>query len=154
MDTLTVTLRTAIADDRPFLARLFAACRADDFAPLGEPTANRLLQTQFDGQYASYHEQFDPAGDHIIMLHAEPIGRIWVNSQPDAWRLVDIALLPEHRSQGVASTLLRDLLDQAKANSATVRLYVRTDNVGAQRLYERLGFTVTESMGSDLQMSA
>jgi ribosomal protein S18 acetylase RimI-like enzyme len=154
MDTLTVTLRTAVADDRPFLARLFAACRADDFAPLGEPTASQLLQAQFDLQYDSYHEQFDPGGDHIIMLHTEPIGRIWVNSQPDAWRLVDIALLPEHRSQSVASTLLRDLLDQAKANSATVRLYVRTDNVGAQRLYERLGFTVTESMGNDLQMSA
>ncbi len=122
--------------------------------PLGEPTASQLLQAQFDLQYDSYHEQFDPVGDHIIMLHTEPIGRIWVNSHPDAWRLVDIALLPEHRSQGVASTLLRDLLDQAKANSATVRLYVRTDNVGAQRLYERLGFTVTDSMGSDLQMSA
>ncbi len=153
MDTVTVTLRTAIADDRPFLARLFAACRADDFAPLGEPTAAQLLKGQFGLQYDSYHEQFDPAGDQIIQVRSEPIGRIWVNSNGGAWHLVDIAVLPEHRGHGVASTLLRDLIDQAKVNSATVSLYVRTDNIGAQRLYQRLGFTVTETVGSDLQMS-
>ncbi len=153
MDTVTVTLRTASADDRPFLARLFAACCADDFAPLGEPTAAQLLKAQFGLQYDSYHEQFDPAGDHIILVRSEPIGRIWVNSNGGAWHLVDIAVLPEHRGHGVASTLLRDLIDQAKVNSATVSLYVRTDNIGAQRLYQRLGFTVTETVGSDLQMS-
>ncbi len=156
METLTVTLRTATAEDNAFLGRLFAADRYKDFAPLGEPTASQLVESQFDLQYLSYHDRFDSSGDHIIMVGSEPIGRIWVNSDGDAWHLVDIAILPEHRRHGVASTLLRDLIEQADANSATVTLDVRTDNLGAQRLYFRLGFTGPDSAdntGSDLRLS-
>jgi GNAT superfamily N-acetyltransferase len=156
MDTLTFTLQTATANDRSFLGRLFAADRYEDFAPLGEPTASQLVESQFDLQYVSYHDRFDSSGDHIIMIGPDPIGRIWVHSDGDAWHLVDIAVLPEHRGHGVASTLLRDLVDQAEANSATVTLNVRTDNLGAQRLYFRLGFTVTDNPDgteSDLLLS-
>jgi ribosomal protein S18 acetylase RimI-like enzyme len=162
MENLTVTLRTATAEDHAFLGSLFAADRHKDFAPLGEPTATQLIESQFDLQYFAYHDRFDSAGDHIIMVGSEPIGRIWVNSDGDAWHLVDIAILPEHRRHGVASTLLRDLIEQAEANAATVTLDVRSDNLGAQRLYFRLGFVVIESAdstnntdttGSDLRLS-
>jgi ribosomal protein S18 acetylase RimI-like enzyme len=155
METLTVTLRTATPEDHAFLARLFTADRYKDFAPLGEPTATQLIESQFDLQYFAYHDRFDSAGDHIIMVGSEPIGRIWVNSDGDAWHLVDIAILPEHRRHGVASTLLRDLIEQAEVNAATVTLDVRSDNLEAQRLYFRLGFTVTEcvdSNGGDLHL--
>jgi ribosomal protein S18 acetylase RimI-like enzyme len=148
----TVTLRHATPEDRPFLAELFRACRADDFVMLGEPMATHMLRLQFAGQTAACSARFDLAGDHIITFGDQPIGRIWVHSEGSNWELVDIAVVPEHRNHGVASTLLRDLIDQADQNAATIYLDVRTDNAEAQRLYYRLGFSVCSATETDLRL--
>ena len=61
-------------------------------------------------------------------------------------RLVDIALLSQHRNVGIGSALLKDLLSEAQSTGKPVRLHVETSN-RAMRLYERLGFTVLEERG-------
>ncbi|MEU4169002.1 GNAT family N-acetyltransferase [Streptomyces sp. NPDC026665] len=53
---------------------------------------------------------------------------------------------PEFRGWGIASTLLHAALAQAgESGASTVRLSVWKWRTGAIALYERLGFTVTES---------
>ena len=59
---------------------------------------------------------------------------------------MDIALLPEHRGNGVGSSLLRDLLAEADADGKRVTIHVERLNP-ALRLYERLGFSVAEDKG-------
>ena len=61
-------------------------------------------------------------------------------------RIVDIALLPEHRGGGVGTALLRDLLAEADAAGKRVTIHVERFNP-ALRLYERLGFSVAEDKG-------
>lgn len=52
-----------------------------------------------------------------------------------------IAVLPEFEGRGVGSTLLRQLIDEARDRSAQdVLLEVRADNPRAQALYTRFGF--------------
>lgn len=65
------------------------------------------------------------------------------------WRVVDevhinnLAVLPEHRHQGIGRALLARVLQDAAAQRATrALLEVRRSNEPARRLYESLGFVV------------
>lgn len=60
--------------------------------------------------------------------------------------LIDIALLPEYRNQGIGSILLRGLLTEAAAVGSSVRLQVLKGNP-ARELYARLGFLTTAENG-------
>lgn len=147
-----ISLRLATEADQPFLGRLFHVCRREEFAALGEETARRLSASQFEMQAGSYASRFDLSGSNVITIDEVPVGRIWVHCEETEWLLVDFALLPEHRSAGLGTIFLRDLIVQADRNDATVRLEVRADNMGAQRLYFRHGFTVETSTETDLQL--
>jgi N-acetylglutamate synthase len=58
------------------------------------------------------------------------------------WVVLDaIAVAEGHRRQGLATAVVAELLDWAASQGAlTAMLQVETDNPGAVRLYERLGF--------------
>jgi len=65
------------------------------------------------------------------------------------WRILDelhinnLAVLPERRRSGVASTLLRFVLHEgARLGARRATLEVRRSNHAARRLYEGLGFRV------------
>ena len=69
-----------------------------------------------------------------------PIGRLYVEREPDLIRLMDIALLTEHRGKQIGTKLIEALLAEADENNQTVRLFVFKENFGAHKLYKRLGF--------------
>ncbi|SCX73155.1 GNAT family N-acetyltransferase [Variovorax sp. EL159] len=55
--------------------------------------------------------------------------------------VLGIALLPEARGQGLGGRLLQAAIDKAWSRGLTrIELSVRTDNLNAKALYERLGF--------------
>jgi ribosomal protein S18 acetylase RimI-like enzyme len=68
-----------------------------------------------------------------------PAGRFYVHRREREIRLMDIALLPEHRGRGIGSALLHDLFAEAAAAGKRVTVHVEEYNP-ARRLYERLGF--------------
>src|SRR5436305_5182610 len=57
----------------------------------------------------------------------------------DVWHLMNIAVDPVARRQGMASALLAQMLDRAGRDEAYT-LEVRPSNTGAIALYERFGF--------------
>ena len=80
------------------------------------------------------------------MVDGEPAGRLYIHRGPSEIRIVDIALLPEHRGGGVGTQLVRDLLAEADADGKSVTIHVERMNP-ALRLYERLGFSLGEDKG-------
>jgi ribosomal protein S18 acetylase RimI-like enzyme len=147
-----VSLRYATAEDDPFLEHLFRATRTDDVAGLDEAKAAELLGQQFHAQRRALAARFDPAGDHIITEHDVPVGRLWVHCAETEWELVDIAVLPERQHCGIATVLVNDLVTQADANDAALYLFVRVENIGAQRLYHRHGFEVDTFASTDTDL--
>ena len=75
-----------------------------------------------------------------------PLGRLYVHRGETDIRIVDIALLPEHRGRGIGSHLLRAILDEAAKRGRTVSIHVERFNP-ALRLYERLGFAHVADTG-------
>lgn len=121
--------------------RVFAATRAAEIALLPWTAAEKdaLLTMQFEAQHRSYQDRFTEARFDVIELRGEPAGRLYVDRREDEIRLVDIALLPEHRGRGIGTALLRSLLDEGAASGRRVSIHVEHTNP-ALRLYERLGF--------------
>jgi [ribosomal protein S18]-alanine N-acetyltransferase len=57
----------------------------------------------------------------------------------DVWHLMNIAVVPERRREGIATELMRSLFEQA-GEDARFTLEVRTSNRAAIAMYERFGF--------------
>jgi ribosomal protein S18 acetylase RimI-like enzyme len=149
-----VTLRPARPDDQDFLCQLYASTRATELALLDWGATQRavFLRAQFDAQRRDYTARFAPDGHQLILLDGQPAGRIWVARDDEEIRLVDLALLPSARGQGIGTHLLTDLIAEAAAAGKPLRLSVPKHNEAARRLYERLGFTVTEDIGTHFRM--
>jgi ribosomal protein S18 acetylase RimI-like enzyme len=144
-----LTLRPMTDADLPFLARLYASTRMEELAVVAdwsEAQKATFLQMQFDAQHAHYQQHYAGADFLVIEQAGEAIGRLYLARWAREHRIVDIALLPEQRGQGLGSALLQDLLDEAAAAGKAVTIHVEKFNP-ALRLYRRLGFAAVEDKG-------
>lgn len=136
-----ITLRPITPLDQSFLAMLYATTRAPELALMPWSAAQKaaFLQMQFIAQDRDYRQRYPQAGFTAILCADEPVGRFYVDRRPDEIHLIDIALLPAQRNQGIGAHLLRCLLAEGASRQIPVRLHVAVGNQ-AQRLYTRLGF--------------
>jgi ribosomal protein S18 acetylase RimI-like enzyme len=151
---MSVALRPTGPEDEPFLFDLYASTRAEEMAEWGWTEAQRaaFLSLQFTGQQASYRMQFPQAAHRLILFNDRPVGRIITLNTDEEVRLVDISLLPQHRSLGIGSRLIRDLCNEAAAQAKPCRLRVLRTNHAAARLYLRLGFVPDGESDTHMQM--
>ena len=69
------------------------------------------------------------------------VGYVVLSRYVDAWHVMNVAVAPERRRQGIASALLQRLLELTKDDPLRgYTLEVRVSNAGAIALYERFGF--------------
>jgi len=114
--------------------------------PWDDVQKDAFLRSQFDAQDAWWREHYAEASFDVILVDDEPAGRLYVHRGERDIRIVDIALLPEHRGAGIGAKLLRDLLAEADEVGKSVTIHVERMNP-ALRLYERLGFALAEDKG-------
>lgn len=127
--------------DLPFLARLYASTRMEELSVVAWSEADKLafLQQQFDAQHAHWQKHYRDT-DWLVLSHdGEDVGRLYLSRWAREHRIVDIALLPQHRGQGLGTALLRDLLDEAARAQKSLSIHVEKMNP-AMALYRRLGF--------------
>jgi ribosomal protein S18 acetylase RimI-like enzyme len=147
-----VTLRPARnsgpENDLEFLCRVYAAARAEELAvvPWSEAEKAAFLKSQFELQHDHYHSNYPDARYDLICEAGRPIGRYYVEPMQNEIRIMDIALLPEHRGRGIGRRLVQDVLDEAARSRRFVSLHVEAENP-AKRLYERMGFAVVTDVG-------
>jgi ribosomal-protein-alanine N-acetyltransferase len=67
------------------------------------------------------------------------VGYLVCSRYADVWHLMNVAVNPTVRRQGIARRLLERLFDEA-GGEARYTLEVRTSNHGAIAMYERFGF--------------
>lgn len=139
-----IALRAFSPEDGEFLFHLYASTRQHEIAAFGWPPAQQemFLRMQFNAQKNWYDMAYSGAGHQIIMIDDKPAGRIMVFRDKDSIRLVDIALLTEHRNRGIGKQLLQELISKSENEHLPLRLQV-TRNNPARHLYERLGFVIT-----------
>lgn len=134
--------------DLEFLARLYASTRAEELAqvPWSDEQKAAFLRSQFDLQHVWWQEHYTGARFDLVLLDGVPAGRLYVDVWPREVRIVDIALLPEHRGAGLGTRLLERVFAEADAAGLPVSIHVEMFNP-ARRLYTRLGFVEKETQG-------
>jgi ribosomal protein S18 acetylase RimI-like enzyme len=143
-----ISLRPAGPDDAEVLYRIYASTREEELAvvPWDAPTKESFLRMQFTAQHTDYHAKYPDASYDLIFIGDEVAGRLYVDRGAAALHVIDIALLPEHRGQGIGTRLLTELLAEARAAPRPVEIYVERFNP-ARHLYDRLGFGQVADQG-------
>jgi ribosomal protein S18 acetylase RimI-like enzyme len=144
-----VILRPAEAGDQDFLYRLYASTRADEMALVNwtDEQKEAFLRMQFNAQTEHYQIHYPNAEYHILQREDAAIGRLITNRSHDQLLIIDIALLPEYRNAGIGTTLIQDLMDEAR--QAHVPLVLRVEFFNPViRLYTRLGFVKTREVNA------
>ena len=151
--SLPTSLRPIQAEDEALLFEIYASTRTEEMALVDWSDAQKeaFLRMQFAAQHQHYQKAFPDARFDIILSGDQPIGRLYVHRRPDELHIIDITLLPEHRNQGVGSSLLKELLAEAQEAGNPVRIHVEHNNPALQ-LYKRLGFTEIATTGVYLLM--
>jgi len=72
--------------------------------------------------------------------HGRLRGYLVCSRYDTVWHLMNVAVDPHHRRQGIASTLMTQLFDAADRPHEQYTLEVRESNDAAIALYERFGF--------------
>lgn len=136
-----IELRTESSADREFLTELFIQTRWAELQPTTWTDQQKLafLVQQFTFQDAHYTRHYEGAARGIITRNAEPIGRLYLYALPGELRMVDIALLSAHRSQGIGAALIAAVLEEGQYRGDVVTIHVEAFN-RARQLYQRLGF--------------
>ncbi|HKG15989.1 MAG TPA: N-acetyltransferase [Pyrinomonadaceae bacterium] len=150
-----VSLRPATEEDYEALVRVYASTRADELTQVtwwDDAQKLAFCRSQYDAQKAEYEARFPDAEYDVIVLEGKTAGRVWVGRDEKEIRLLDIALLPEFRGQGVGAVLVGALIEEARSAGKRLRHMVFMLNEGARRFYERLGFRVTEEFAGYLHM--
>ena len=82
-----------------------------------------------------------PAGVCLAALRGgEMVGYLICSRYDTVWHIMNVAVDPIHRRQGIAKAMLTDLLRRIDAPNARFTLEVRESNRAAINLYERFGF--------------
>jgi len=149
-----IRLRTCRAGDLLFLRRLYRQLREPELSRTGWPEEfkQNFSDQQFEVQHIDYVRRFVKADFLLVLYGAEPIGRLYVDLAGEQAHLIDIGLLPSWRGRGIGSAVLTALQCHAAQRDASVTLSVDRENIYAQALYRRFGFSETSQSETHLFM--
>jgi ribosomal protein S18 acetylase RimI-like enzyme len=147
-----IGLRAVTPSDDAFLLRLYGTTRPD-VAMFGWDAAEQqaFLRMQFDVQARSYSMQSPDSEQSVIMFDGGNAGRLIVDRSGSDISLTDIAVLPEFRGKGIATTIITRLQREAGRTGRSIHLSVDRMNAKAFQLYRKLGFDVVDE--GQLQLS-
>jgi ribosomal protein S18 acetylase RimI-like enzyme len=136
-----ISLRPIGLEDQDFLYCVYASTRQQEMAlvPWSDEQKVAFLQMQFNAQHKFYTENYPDAAFQAILLDGCAVGRLYLHRRESEICVVDIALLPAYRSQGIGTALLEQVLTEAQTRHVKVTIHVEMFNP-ALRLYQRLGF--------------
>jgi predicted GNAT family acetyltransferase len=67
--------------------------------------------------------------------------------------LAGIQIVPDYQGQGIGTSIIKTILQEASERAVPVELRVNKDNPDAERLYARLGFRRFGKEGDDYWMT-
>lgn len=134
--------RALASNDLPWLATLYASTREAELQGLMWPAQllQQFLAQQFSAQHQHYLAHFPQAHYLAIEVGGQAVGRLYLDESAEHDQVVDISLLPDRRGHGIGGAVIMQVQASAALRGRSVALHVLANNVGAQRLYQRLGF--------------
>lgn len=133
---LTISCRPFSADDREFLFCLYRT----SMKSYVEDTWGLWNDVQ---QKEKFNQSLQIGITHIIQLNGLDVGMVQTQDRSEEIFIIQIEVLPEYQNRGIATQLLRHILENAASRGKPVVLQVHKVNIRARSLYQRLGFGIT-----------
>lgn len=97
-----------------------------------------------DFQIQFHQQNFHVDETRIIKMDKAAVGVVEIKE--DAYRIFisSLYLLPQYQNKGIGSSIIQQLITKATDKNKRVALEVLKINTGAQKLYKKLGFVLTE----------
>ena len=105
-------------------------------------------------QAEAFARSFDPRSTRVIVVGEQIVGFFETSEDAEAVVLSKIELDPAFQRRGIGTSVIADVLAEARARGKSVRLQVFKINHGARSLYRRLGFLETGETARHVQMAA
>lgn len=139
-------MRPAAPQDEALLLRIYGSTRTEELNRAADWTeAQKLafIEHQFFAQQDYYQKVYPDAAYSVILFQKQAAGRLYVERRliEGTIRIIDIALLPEFRNQGIGEYLLHELQEEARSAGKTLSIHVEKFN-RALDFYKRLGFQI------------
>jgi len=140
-----ITMRPANPEERDWLFKLHRT------------TMHELVEQVWgwdDAVQQRFFQNHLAAGNHsVIEQNGEIIGTVQIHRHDDHIFIGNIEIDPAFQGIGIGSEIIRSLMAEANASGHPVCLQVLKVNDRARRLYERLGFVITESTETHHRMT-
>lgn len=147
----SLKLRAVGVADQAFLLDVYASSREIELAlvPWDEAQKRAFVEQQLHAQTHYYESEYAAATHDIILYKDVAVGRIYVLRDESEIVILDMAVLPVHRKQGIATALVRQLQDEAARAGKSIRVSIEPYNP-SQNLFKNLGFEVNGDDGVNL----
>ncbi|HEX5578839.1 MAG TPA: GNAT family N-acetyltransferase [Candidatus Limnocylindria bacterium] len=141
MNATLPTLRPATADDHDFVRELLFTTSKDYVEQTWGWTDE--IQQLVDQDFERWFNP--PARGQIVQLGGRDVGYLKVADHEDGVLLDMVLLDPAYQNRGIGTALIAPVIKEAHARGEAVVLQVLKVNP-SKRLYERLGFVVTDEL--------
>ncbi len=138
-------LKAVVATDDAFVYDVFCTTWESEVAALPNPNlARHVLRIQHIAQERRFAARYPHHERFVVLDDGRPVGRLYALVADETLHLIDLTLMPEHRSHGLGTAIIRDLLAHARMEGLEVALQVPRQNVRATDLFASLGFALTD----------
>ena len=127
-------LRPATPWDKEFLFRLHRETMRD--------VIEKTWGWNEGWQRLDFDKRFGQCEVTIVEALGRDAGGLWLEPSPTLLYIANIQVLSHLQGRGIGTAVLQGLIAKAAAQPVALELSVLQANPRAQRLYERLGFTV------------
>lgn len=140
------SLRPVLEEDEPLLKVIYGHTRTEELkraVEWNEDQKAAFITHQHVAQ-SDYYKKVYPNSDYsIILADGEPAGRLYVERHAieNHIRIIDIAILPDYRNQGIGAYFINQLQEEAKQSNKILSIHVEKFN-RALTLYKRMGFEI------------
>jgi ribosomal protein S18 acetylase RimI-like enzyme len=143
-----ITFRRAKESDRDFLYSVYRSTRINEpgICTWEKSELETFLQQQFTLQHTQYRANYPKGEFTIILADGTPAGRLYVNHGKKEIRIIDIALLPSYRMQGIGSHIIKRLIIESDQTGIPLTLYVEYNNP-IKAYYIKMGFKKKREYG-------
>jgi ribosomal protein S18 acetylase RimI-like enzyme len=148
-----IELRPATPDDSAFLFSVYRSSRLEDLVALNwtSEQIEGFLAKQYEAQERFFKTDYPHAEELVVLRAGDRLGQMMIERGEREIRMVDLALLPEHRNVGIGTHLINGLLAEAEKAGSVFRVQVMRSNP-AVNLFERMGLVRTGETGSHYQL--
>lgn len=93
-----------------------------------------------DVQQAFFADSFDSKTHQVVLYKGIAIGLLETFIKDNKIDVVELELLPKYQGKQIGTFILKDIMHRARENTMRVGIGCFKQNIGAKKLYEKLGF--------------